>query len=218
MARVLSVDTTIHGRVLVEDEHDSVSTVLVGFHGYAQSAEDMLDELREIPGAAARKLVSIQGLHRFYGRRPGAPRGEERVVSGWMTREDRDLAIADNVAYVDRALDLVAPPSDARLVYVGFSQGASMAYRAALMGRRRAWGIVAIGGDIPPELPLMLGERSWPRVLIAAGTFDTWYTGEKVEADRAVLAAQGAVHEILRFDGGHEWTEELRRKVGDWVQ
>ena len=38
---------------------------------------------------------SIQGLHRFYQRRTN------EVIASWMTRQDRELAIADNLAYVD---------------------------------------------------------------------------------------------------------------------
>ena len=41
---------------------------IVGFHGYGQNADTMLDELRRIPGADAWRLVSVQALHRFYTR------------------------------------------------------------------------------------------------------------------------------------------------------
>ena len=50
--------------------------------------------MRAIPGAARWRLVAIQGLHRFYQRR------DNQVVASWMTRQDRELAIADNLAYV----------------------------------------------------------------------------------------------------------------------
>jgi hypothetical protein len=71
--------------------------------------------------------VSIQGLYRFYERRT------ERVVAGWMTRQDRELAIADNITYVSRVLKHVL---DGRavdvMVFAGFSQGVAMAFRAAV--------------------------------------------------------------------------------------
>src|SRR5262245_30774115 len=97
--RVLPIETPTHGRVLVKEPSttDSPMRLLVGFHGYAQSAEDMLAELELIPGIETWTLVSVQGLHRFYAR-------GQRVVSSWMTREDRELAIDDNIAYVNRAL------------------------------------------------------------------------------------------------------------------
>jgi hypothetical protein len=76
----------------------SHDVVVVGFHGYAQSAEDMMDVLQRLPGSDECTLVSIQALNRFYAR------GDQKIVASWMTRQDRDEAIADNLAYVDRAL------------------------------------------------------------------------------------------------------------------
>ena len=90
--RALSIPAPSHGRVLVEDSSESSSArILVGCHGYGQSAQPMLDEMRRIPGADTWRLVSVQALHRFY------TRNDQAVVASWMTREDREEAIADNV-------------------------------------------------------------------------------------------------------------------------
>ncbi len=190
------------------------SGLLVGFHGYAQTAEDMMTELRQIPGAASWTKASIQGLNRFY------LRGDERVVAGWMTREDRELAIAGNVAYVDAALDRalnVPRTSHPALVFVGFSQGVAMAYRAALSGARPAAGVIALAGDIPPELKADEA-LVWPKVLIGVGDREEWYSPAKVEADLAFLSARGVEHEVVRFAGGHEWTDEFRSAAGQFLR
>src|SRR5437016_10334450 len=125
--RTISIETPIHGRVCVRDAADPVGTVM-GFHGYGQTAERMLTDLERIPGADAWSLVSVQGLHRFYGR------DSQTIMASWMTRQDREQAIADNVEYVDRVLDQVLLPDapSPRIVFVGFSQGVAMACRAAL--------------------------------------------------------------------------------------
>src|SRR5689334_13796133 len=100
--REFSVATPTHGRVLVRDATPA-SPWLVGFHGYGQSADDLLIELERIPGAEQWNVASVQGLHRFY------TRGDQKVVASWMTRQDREDAIADNIAYVDRVLESLAP-------------------------------------------------------------------------------------------------------------
>jgi predicted esterase len=227
--RVLSIETPIHGRVLIEDAADGLAVRLVAFHGYGQSADDILSELQRISGASAWQIVAVQGLHRFY------TRTDQQVVASWMTRQDRELAIADNIQYVDRVLDRVSvegglhsgSPS-VKLVFVGFSQGVAMAYRAAVRGRHRAAGIVALAGEIPPELKTGASRSStspgardtsrWPPVLIGVGTSERWYVPEEVDADIAFLQAQGAAHEVVRFEGGHEWTEAFRTRVGTWVE
>src|SRR5512147_676243 len=78
-----SVETTTHGRVLVENAADPHSgRLLIACHRYAQNAEAMLEEVRRIPGVAGWRVASVQALHRFYSR------GQQTVVASWMTRED----------------------------------------------------------------------------------------------------------------------------------
>jgi predicted esterase len=205
LVRVQSVLTPTHGRVLIR-ERAGAGLALVGFHGYAQNAEDMMDVLRRFPMSDECTLVAVQALHRFYAR------GDQKIVGSWMTRQDREQAIADNVAYVNHALanDAVSyftgtPP---RLGYVGFSQGVAMAYRAALLGSHAADAIIAIGGDVPPDVKEVPAAK-WPKVLIAAGANDQWYTAEKIAADATFLASHGVAHDICRSDAGHEVTDGM---------
>jgi predicted esterase len=221
--RVLSVETPTHSRILVEDAADSSSSrLLVAFHGYGQNAQDMLDDVSRIPGVSAWTVASVQALHRFYNR------GDQSVVASWMTREDRDLAIADNLQYIDRVIDRLGGREVKTLVFVGFSQGVAMAYRAALLGRSRVAGVIALAGDIPPELKAAttsaesagsdaLHPSRWPPVLIGVGVREEWYGPARLAADVAFLRAQGVAHDVVHFDGGHEWTNEFREKAGEWL-
>ena len=203
-----SVATTTHGRVLARRAANPRG-ILVGFHGYLENAAIQLARLDGIPGAGAWTRVSVQGLHRVYrGRSP-------EVVAGWMTTQDRDEMIADNLAYVAAALDVVPRDAVTPVVYVGFSQGAAMAFRAAVrIGG--ASGVIAVGGDVPPEL---LADRSarFPRVLLARGAKDGWYTQAKHETDVATLRARGVEVEPLIYAGPHEWTTEVSDGASRWL-
>ena len=215
--RTLNIETPTHGRVLIQEPAVPSTATIVACHGYAQSADHLMAELKQIPGSDTCTLVSVQALHRFY------TRGDSTVVASWMTRQDRDLAIADNIEYIDRAIDEVAPvgrPSshvgrpalEGRLFILGFSQGVAMAYRAALLGRHHVAGIVAVGGDIPPDVKSVPAER-WPRLLIAAGHTDHWFTPDKVAADEAFLQSHGVAHTLLRYDAGHVFTDDVRAAI-----
>src|SRR3954453_15169282 len=131
IARTIPVGT--HGRYLVAPPFPpGPAPILVGFHGYGEGAEAQLERMRRIPGAERWLLVSIQGLHRFYQRRAN------QVVASWMTRQDRDLAIADNLTYVTAVIDRLDDErrGSPRLVLTGFSQGVAMMFRAATSGSR----------------------------------------------------------------------------------
>jgi len=204
----IDIETRTHGRILIDDDRSGPELrILAGFHGYGQNAEELLQELRAIPVPNGWTIVSIQGLHRFYRRRT------DLTVASWMTRQDRELLIADNIAYVDEALARAAAGRPiARLVLCGFSQGAAMAFRAAARGRHRADVVVALGGDVPPEL---LADRtvSFDRVFLARGGSDPLYTAHKHEADLVALRDRCRRVDGFVFAGGHEWTEEVRGAV-----
>jgi predicted esterase len=205
------IPTLTHGRMLVRPARAAAARgVLVGFHGYKENAAIQLERLEGIPGVSAWTLVSVQGLHRFYLGRT------EEVVASWMTREDRDTAIADNLAYVAAALDEVPHDETTPLVYLGFSQGVAMAFRAAVLGRDRAHALIAIGGDVPPEL---LADRSlrFPSVFIARGERDEWLTQSKFDADVAALTARGAPPRSLVYDGAHEWNAAVATAAGEFL-
>jgi predicted esterase len=210
-AEVRRVAATVHGRYAVRAplRDDGRRRWLVGFHGYAHNAEIFLETLRDIPGADAWRLASVQGLHPFYNR-------ANEVVANWMTRQDREHAIADNIAYVDAVLEDMAAAFGApeTLVFAGFSQGVAMAYRAGVYGARPPRAIIVAGGDMPPELATG-GPRAWPIVMIATGRGDAYYTPQLLERDAAFLTARGADVRKRLFEGGHEWAEAVRVAAGE---
>jgi predicted esterase len=205
--RMLSIETPTHGRVLLREAVASpVRGTLIAFHGYGQAPEAILGDLEGVAGLEAWTVAGVQALHRFY------TRGDQAVVASWMTRQDRDEAIADNLTYVDRVVAAVADPTRP-LVFVGFSQGVAMAYRAAVRGGRPAAGVVALAGDIPPDVEL----HAAPPVLLGAGVKDSWYSPDRLRADVARLEAAAVTHEVVSFAGGHEWTNVFSDALARWL-
>lgn len=220
---IRTLGTKTHGRYLVEVPEHSRAT-LVGFHGYQENAAITFEVLRQIAGGRTVGIASVQGLNRFYppqraeSARPG-PRNTRAndVVASWMTKEDRELAIGDNVAYVAAVLSAIADEFGITrpLIYVGFSQGVAMAYRAAALGQRPCDGIIALAGDLPPDVaPLAV---SLPPTLVGRGAEDKWYTAEKAAADLAILRPAGVRAAEHVFGGGHEWTPAFIQRAGEFV-
>ena len=210
----LSIEATTHGRVLVQRAQDPMpAAVLVGCHGYMENAALQMMRMRRIPGANRWTLVAVQGLHRFY-------RGRTHdVVASWMTSEDRETAITDNIEYVSAALRAVLKdvPAPARIVYAGFSQGVAMAFRAALRGGLPASGVIAVGGDVPPEL-LADPSLTFPPVLLARGAADDLYAVDKFDADLSALRARDVRVEPYVYEAGHQWTADVSAAVAGWLE
>jgi predicted esterase len=202
------IEAEVHGRYLtVPPAAPGPAPVLIGFHGYAENAEIQLERLRTIPESHRWIVVSIQALHRFYQRQTNL------VVASWMTRQDRETAIADNIAYVNKCIDAVTAewPALPTIVFAGFSQGVGMAFRAAVHsthGTAGVSGVIAAGGDIPPEItPTGLSRVS--AALIARGKSDLLCTAEQFDQDEQRLRNCSVRVDALRFDGGHEWSSDL---------
>ena len=177
------IETTVRGRYLLRPAAGDPVGLLVGFHGYGETAASHLAALLEIPGVESWTVASIQGLHPFYTR-------SGDVVASWMTKLDREEAIEDNLAYVRAAVAEIL---------------------AAAGAGHLCDGLIALAGDVPPELAeLDLG--GFPPVLIGRGTGDSWYSEEKLTDDVLLLREKGIQVEFERFEGGHEWTAVFHRQ------
>lgn len=205
MATERTIAATTHGRYVVAPPvKGEPAPLLLGFHGYAETAEVHLERLRAIPGGERWLIVSVQGLNRFYQRR------SNDVVAGWMTRQNRELAIADNLSYVASVVDAVSRewPTTSILVCAGFSQGVAMTFRAAAAASLTVAGVIAVGGDVPPELDA----ASLGRVrtaLVCHGARDEFYTTEIFAKDVERLREADVNVRPLDFQGGHEWSAEV---------
>jgi predicted esterase len=175
--------------------------MILAFHGYGETVEEALRRLQTIPGIDHWAVVAIQGLHQFYRRRTN------EIVASWMTRQNRELTITDNIVYVQNVVNTISRNSSP-LILTGFSQGVAMAFRAAARLTQRVTAVIACGGDIPPELEPNALARI-PKVLIGRGVRDEWYTSEKQAADEGRLRAAGVAVQSVVLDAGHEWTAEF---------
>jgi predicted esterase len=185
----------------------------VGFHGYAENAEAQLERLTAIPESSRWLTISVQALHRFYQRRTNL------VVASWMTRQDRETAIDDNLAYVAACIDAATAewPALPSVVFAGFSQGVGMAFRAAVNSVHRVAGVIAVGGDIPPEItPAALAKL--PAALIARGITDDLYTDEQFASDERRLRSSSVSVRTIRLNAGHEWPDDLIAPVSKFLQ
>lgn len=216
-SREYAIVTPVHGRYLVRIPESTAhgpirnAPMIVGFHGYAEAVDTHMARLEAIPELSGWTIVCIQGLHQFYNRR-----GD--VVSSWMTSQDREAAIDDNLRYVrsviTEAIHQNGEPQ--ALVYQGYSQGVAMAWRAALLGARRVDGLAVFGGDVPPEFgvrPL----TQCPPVLLGRGRDDTQYTAAQFRADLDMLAGRYVAVEPYEVPGGHNWTVAAGREIGHFI-
>lgn len=193
---------------VLEHGPDDARGVLLALHGYGQLADAVVDVLAPAVDAIGWALVCPEGMHRFH---PVGARGA--VGASWMSRHGRAHDIAANRRYLAAVVERIAERWPRRaLAGLGFSQGASQLWRLA----HQQGGLdllLAIGGDIPPELHDRT-PSSRPPVVLGRGRGDRIYTAERLAADAAVLARLAWPHRCLDWPGGHTLDAEVAAVVG----
>lgn len=205
-----TIEATVHGRYLVQvPRAGGPWPALFSFHGYGEDAAVNLAAVQRIPGISEWLTIAVQALHPFYTKK-------QQVVASWMTHLDRELAIDDNVRYVQAVVDAVTREFPiGSMAFAGFSQGVAMAYRAAT--HIPAAGVIALAGDVPPDVTSHPDRSALPHVLVGRGTADEWYTEDKMAADIERLKTLAASVDACVFPGGHEWTEIFARHAGGFL-
>lgn len=184
---------------------------ILALHGYGEHAEDMAQRLETWVDDKT-TLLCPQALHPIY-------LANGKTGWSWMTREDRDRSIANNLTYLQLCLEELGSGFKERVV-VGYSQGAQMAMRVA-----RCLGtdtLVAIGGELPPELreESLDGQHADFRVLLGRGRKDMPYSSQILQRDLELFRAWGCFAQSLDWPGAHRWERDIPDRIhGElWAQ
>lgn len=195
--RFIRVRRTARYHVLGDTARAQVLWIVL--HGYGHLARFFLNKFEGLAKDAL--IVAPEGLNRFY-----LDEQHQRVGATWMTREDREHEIQDQVAYLDDLVDeLRRTVGELPLNVLGFSQGVATACRWSLMGRSAIPRMVLWSGSLPPEPGAALLADRWRdlHIDVVLGTQDPYAGEETLQSQCNRLIAAGLSFRTHRFDGGH---------------
>ena len=193
-------------------------------HGYGQLARRFIEQFTALDDGT-RLIVAPEALSRFY-LDPIPERREQRnprVGASWMTRDDREAEIADQVTYLDLVAGEVRQHrtgASPRLVVFGFSQGTATACRWLAASEFRADHLVLWAGGIPPELDLAAwsAQLRGASITLVAGDADTMVTPEAVAREAERLSSAGVAFHAQRFPGEHRVDADALVLVAESLQ
>lgn len=187
--------------------------LLLAFPGYGQSCKGFIKNFTTLRDRNWLVVVA-QGPNQFYWERG-------RPGFCWMTSYMRGNTVRDNLAYVERLLKRLKSDHefDSRRVFLlGFSQGSAMAFRYAARGGVRPAGVIAAGGDLPPDVEADLEELSKFPVMIVHGNDDTSMHVDKARRGEATLRDHGFSVDAFYFDGAHELPDQAIERIVAWIE
>lgn len=178
-------------------------------HGYGQLASRFIRRFGGLD-LGRRLIIAPEALSRFYLSGGSGPHsGEEKVGASWMTREERDAEIADQVTFLDLVREhVLGGPERAgvRVVALGFSQGAATVCRWAARTAAPPRDVILWGSGVPSDLFEGEGRAGLARatLTIVVGDDDQIANGDRVGIHREELEAAGFVYRFVSYVGGHE--------------
>ena len=191
------------------DGADAVRDLWVVCHGYGQLAAKFLEPFEPL-ATPWRRIVAPEGLSRFYlDRSRVGVNPQAGVGATWMTREDREHEIEDQISYLDALLDRLQPDatsSGVRLRVLGFSQGVATVTRWLVRGRRvHADEVILWAGSVPADVELSVLENrlAGAPVVFAVGTRDELASWAAADVEVGRFTAAGIAARLVTFDGAH---------------
>lgn len=181
------------------------------FHGYGQLAEFFI-----------RKFLPFDSKDRVFLAPEGTNYGylkefQGRVGANWMTKHEREVAIANNHRYLNLLLDqtLEKFAQAPRIHVLGFSQGAATSTRWASQWSGKIQTLVLWAGGFAQDLSLDLGREKFEQteLILAFGDHDELIREEHKAQQRELIQALGKPFSVQHFPGGHELDADLLQKI-----
>lgn len=194
--RFLSVQKS--ARILVYGDPAKMKNIWICFHGYSQQVESFAKPLKALKNENNAVIIP-EALNRFY-----IAGSTGNVGASWMTREERDSDIADNIAYIDELCDKMLS-DNVKISVLGFSQGAATAVRWACRGKFEIKKLVLWAGAVPPDLNLVhdIPKLRKIELILVLGNNDEYLAESDVTKMSDHWSDLGLPFELIRFEGGH---------------
>ncbi|PRY86601.1 alpha/beta hydrolase [Mongoliibacter ruber] len=187
--------------------------IIIALHGYGQLAEFFLRKLTplfmEERVFVVPEATNYSYLEGFSG----------RVGANWMTRHERETAIANNHMYLNELLRafLIKYQTPPKIKVLGFSQGAATATRWVSQLEEKVDTLILWGGGFAHDLVLEKTKSSLDqtKTYVVLGTNDDFITPETIQKQEEIIADLKLNVEKRFYDGGHDLNLPLLKELLD---
>ncbi|MFN4234350.1 MAG: alpha/beta hydrolase [Bacteroidia bacterium] len=179
---------------------DTTKNIWFVCHGYGQLAEYFIRKFY-ILNPDENFVIVPEGLHRFYLNGHSG-----RVGASWMTKEDRLTDIENYIQFLDSVYFENVKNTKAKIILLGFSQGAATASRWAAMGKSKIDKLILWAGVFPPDLPFenCLNKINQLNPLLVIGNKDEFISAEEMQEKIKWLDSEKINYQLHTFEGKHD--------------
>ena len=176
-------------------ELDKATHLLIVLHGYGQLAEFFIRKFNDVPENYL--VIAPEGMHRFYLNGTSG-----RVGASWMTKEDRESDIQDNLNWLNQLLrELKEKKKFEKIILLGFSQGGATAARWYYSYKYEFNHLILWASVFPPDLEKPEQSNNSKNYFVI-GNQDEFYSTEQQNQEISFYRNLG--FRILTFEGKHD--------------
>jgi len=196
-------------RAEILNGENAPNKVLYVLHGYGQLVRYFIRKFASVPDDWL--IVAPEGMHRFYLKGSSG-----RVGASWMTKEDRENDISDNISYLNRIDQEISKQFDIQERHLlGFSQGGATAARWEQLGNVSFHSITLWASVYPPDLEPIASHKTKDRLFVI-GSEDEFYD---LEAQRKIETFYRQLqYQIIKYQGRHDIVNETLTAVIDKIE
>lgn len=174
---------------------DKATHLLIVLHGYGQLAEFFIRKFNDLPQKYL--VVAPEGMHRFYLNGTSG-----RVGASWMTKEDRESDITDNLNWLTQLFtELTKQKTFEKTILLGFSQGGATAARWFYSQKVPFDQLILWASVFPPDLEKPQNTENTENYFIV-GTKDEYLSDEQQNQEISFYRNLG--FSTQKFEGKHD--------------
>tara|TARA_B100001996_G_scaffold357141_1_gene320909 strand:+ start:568 stop:1209 length:642 start_codon:yes stop_codon:yes gene_type:complete len=198
--KIKSIQTTKTARYILSGEPSkNIKHLWIVCHGYGQSALGFLNWFKPI-FCEETLIVAPEGLSMFYWEGFNG-----KVVSSWMTKENRENEINDYINYIENVVNEIKPKFNENIKYnvLGFSQGTATISRWANQTDLNLNSINLWSGLFPDDLLDSWKKNKLPKLNLIIGDMDPFISEKSIDQQKIKLTEKGIDFNIETFNGKH---------------
>lgn len=180
-------------------------------HGYGQLAEFFVRKFKTV-FAPERLFIAPEGTNYNY-----LEGFQGRVGANWMTKHERETAIANNHRFLDTLLDsfLEKYQHKPTIHVLGFSQGAATATRWASHWEGKIDTLVLWAGGFAVDMNLDVAKEAFSEteLILVLGDHDEMISQDIILKQEDLISELGRPIQRFIYPGGHDLDATLLEKI-----
>jgi predicted esterase len=197
---------------MLGNPQSNISKVWFVLHGYAMLSEFFIQKFKNLDDGNT-LIIAPEALNRFY-----INDYYNRVGASWMTKEERETDIKENIDYLNLLSKKIFKEighTNFKLNILGFSQGGATACRWMFASHMKINNLILWASDLPKDTLIEKNRSVWENINthLVMGKKDQLISSEVKTKFLDLVKEYSLKYELTLYDGDHRIYPDVMFKL-----